>query len=84
MALGDKGEYYCHATSLGKTNFSNKATLAVKEALALREPSPPAFIAMPTSLKERVGRNVTLDCAANGYPEPVIVWLKDGATIDMQ
>ncbi|KAB7501983.1 Neogenin [Armadillidium nasatum] len=84
VTLQDRGEYYCHATNLDKTKVSHKATLTVKEALALREPSPPIFIALPSSVTKKVGQNLTLDCAANGYPEPTIVWLKDGATIDMQ
>ncbi|XP_042237700.1 neogenin-like [Homarus americanus] len=83
VATTDDGEYYCQATSLDKTKVSQQATLQVKEAFALRDPQSPVFIARPKSVVGTVGANITLDCAANGYPEPTVVWLKDGATIDM-
>lgn len=83
VAATDDGEYYCQATSLDKTKVSQQATLQVKEAFALRDPQPPVFIARPKSMVGKVGDNITLDCATNGYPEPTVVWLKDGATIDM-
>ncbi|XP_047487273.1 LOW QUALITY PROTEIN: neogenin-like [Penaeus chinensis] len=84
VVSSDEGEYYCHASSFDKTKVSHTATLRVKAAFALRDPMAPAFIATPPpSLVARVGDVATLDCAANGYPEPVVVWLKDGATIDM-
>nr|XP_045611215.1 neogenin-like isoform X3 [Procambarus clarkii] len=83
VAATDDGEYYCQATSLDKTKVSQQATLQVKEGYALRDPQSPVFIAQPKSVVGTVGANITLDCAANGYPEPTVVWLKDGATIDM-
>ncbi|XP_066989583.1 neogenin isoform X3 [Macrobrachium rosenbergii] len=83
VAKSDEGKYYCQARSLDKTKVSREANLKVQEAYALRDPQPPVFIARPKSTVVRVGGNTTLDCAANGYPEPSIVWLKDGATIDM-
>ena len=64
--------------------MSQKAKLVVKEAFALRDTEAPVFIARPKSVVAKLGQNVTLDCAANGYPEPKIVWLKDGTTLDMQ
>ena len=63
--------------------MSQQATLTVQEAYALRDTQRPVFIARPKSAVGKVGDNITLDCAANGYPEPTVVWLKDGATIDM-
>ena len=83
VARSDEGKYYCRATSLDKTKVSKEADLKVQEAYALRDTQPPVFIARPKSVVVRVGGNTTLDCAANGYPEPTVVWLKDGATIDM-
>ncbi|XP_071534038.1 neogenin isoform X3 [Panulirus ornatus] len=79
----DDGEYYCQAVSLDKTKTSQQAILKVKKGFALRDPQPPVFIARPKSVVGTVGENITLDCATNGYPEPTVVWLKDGATIDM-
>ncbi|KAK7084454.1 putative aminophospholipid-translocase, partial [Halocaridina rubra] len=83
VARTDEGKYYCRATSIDKTKVSQEANLEVKEGFALRDPQSPVFIARPKSMIVRVGGNTTLDCAANGYPKPVVVWLKDGATIDM-
>lgn len=83
VAATDDGEYYCQANSLDKSKVSQQATLKVKEAYALRDPQRPVFIAQPKSTIGKVGDKITLDCAANGYPEPTVVWLKDGATIDM-
>ena len=83
VATTDDGEYYCQASSLDKSKVSQQATLKVEEAYALRDPQRPVFIAQPKSAVGKVSDNITLDCAANGYPEPTVVWLKDGATIDM-
>ena len=82
--LSDGGTYYCHAVNFDKTKVSQKADLDVKTAFALRDPMAPVFIAKPKSVVSKLGDNVTLDCAANGYPEPIVSWLKDGTTLDMQ
>lgn len=29
------------------------------------------------------GSTITLECAANGYPKPSILWLKDGVIVDL-
>ncbi|XP_076055481.1 neogenin protein frazzled isoform X2 [Oratosquilla oratoria] len=83
VAMSDKGQYQCVASSLDKSKKSKEAVLTVQPALALRDPSPPNFIAVPQPIVAKVGETITLDCAANGYPLPTVVWLKDGATIDM-
>lgn len=72
------GEYCCQAN---KSKVSQQATLTVKEAYALWDPLRPVLTAQPKSTIGKVGDKITLDCAANGYPEPAVVWLKDGATI---
>lgn len=47
-------------------------------------PSAPVFLITPRNTKvTNEGSSVTLDCAANGVTKPVIAWLKDGATIDL-
>lgn len=56
----------------------------MSESYALRSPTRPTFIARPRSQVVVLGASFALDCAANGYPDPNIVWLKDGATVDMQ
>lgn len=46
--------------------------------------SAPTFIAYPRSVVAVEGQNVSLDCAANGNPNPTITWLKDGSAIDLK
>ena len=43
----------------------------------------PVFLATPRNTKALVGSEVSLDCAAKGNPNPEIIWLKDGASIDL-
>jgi len=43
----------------------------------------PVFIAQPLQQIVTEGSNVTLECAANGYPKPSIFWLKDGVALDL-
>ncbi|XP_050711957.1 neogenin-like isoform X2 [Eriocheir sinensis] len=74
------GEYCCQAN---KSKVSQQATLTVKEAYALWDPQRPVLTAQPKSTIGKVGDKITLDCAANGYPEPAVVWLRDSATIHM-
>lgn len=45
--------------------------------------TPPIFIAKPLQQVIIEGSTVTLECAANGYPKPSILWLKDGVAIDV-
>lgn len=75
----------CNASGLNSYRLSNKANLIIngdqEQAASI---SPPSFIASPLSKIVAVeGQTVTLDCAANGNPQPKISWLKDGNTIDM-
>ncbi|XP_050712658.1 neogenin-like isoform X5 [Eriocheir sinensis] len=74
------GEYCCQAN---KSKVSQQATLTVKEAYALRDPQRPVLTAQPKSTIGKVGDKITVDCAANGYPEPAMVCLRDSATIHM-
>ncbi|CAG9865498.1 unnamed protein product [Phyllotreta striolata] len=80
----DQGTYRCNASILSTHKLSNKAVLHVgldqEEALNVAGPS---FVAQPLPGTYVEGQNVSLDCAANGYPKPVITWLKDGYPIDM-
>lgn len=43
----------------------------------------PVFIAQPLQQIATEGSNVTLECAANSYPKPTILWLKDGVALDL-
>ncbi|XP_044265919.1 neogenin isoform X2 [Tribolium madens] len=79
----DQGSYRCNATGLNLYKLSNKATLVVSGEREEAHFVSPTFIARPKSAVVVEGQNVSLDCAANGYPHPTITWLKDGSTIDM-
>ena len=72
----------CNASGLNSHWLSKAAMLTVNEEdeLAL---TTPTFIAAPRSQVVIEGQTVTLDCAANGVPKPIIKWLKDGYTIDL-
>ncbi|XP_015837098.1 neogenin isoform X4 [Tribolium castaneum] len=83
VAESDQGAYRCNATGLNLYKLSNKATLTVSGDREEAHFVPPTFIARPKSAVVVEGQNVSLDCAANGYPHPSITWLKDGSTIDM-
>jgi neogenin len=48
------------------------------------KPEAPNFLATPRTTVVTEGTRVTLECAANGHPRPVITWLKDGTTIDLE
>ncbi|KAG8236477.1 hypothetical protein J437_LFUL016977 [Ladona fulva] len=82
--LADSGQYRCNVSSLGKHRLSRVALLTVE-----RDPegstriSSPVFTAKPRSTVVAKGSTVTLDCAANGNPKPIITWLKDGVTVDL-
>lgn len=45
--------------------------------------SAPVFVAQPLQQTVIEGSDVTLECAANGYPKPTILWLKDGVALDL-
>ncbi|KAK9751964.1 Neogenin C-terminus [Popillia japonica] len=80
----DQGSYRCNASGLNSYKLSNKAALYISDD---REQGaskfPPHFIALPMRQVVIEGQNVTLDCAANGNPNPTVTWLKDGVSIDM-
>ncbi|XP_075218308.1 neogenin protein frazzled isoform X2 [Lycorma delicatula] len=80
----DKGIYRCNVTGLAGFALSEKATLDIDLDLdSSISTMAPVFIAMPRDTVAIEGNIVTFDCAANGNPQPVIVWLKDGVNLDM-
>ncbi|XP_046143362.1 neogenin-like isoform X4 [Osmia bicornis bicornis] len=78
----DIGSYRCNASSYGQYRLSNKAQLGLLTSDIDQESTPPVFIAKPLQQVAIEGSTVTLECAANGYPKPSILWLKDGVAID--
>ncbi|XP_044744590.1 neogenin isoform X2 [Coccinella septempunctata] len=80
----DQGAYRCNASSLNSFNISSKAILKVIDDIdKATQITAPIFIAKPHREVVIEGQEVSLDCAANGYPKPSIKWLKNGVTIDM-
>ncbi|KAG7210321.1 hypothetical protein KM043_011860 [Ampulex compressa] len=79
----DIGSYRCNASGYGQYRLSNKAQLGLLTSDIDQGSTAPAFIAQPSQQVAIVGSNVTLECAANGYPKPTVFWLKDGVAIDL-
>ncbi|XP_065168608.1 neogenin isoform X4 [Atheta coriaria] len=81
----DQGMYRCNASGPNTHLLSTKAHLLINEDTDQEDYTnmPPKFIAEPMAQVATEGQTVTLDCAANGNPAPVIKWLKDGYNIDM-
>ena len=44
--------------------------------------SPPSITTEPTGRKDRLFNTVTLTCSADGNPDPVIRWYKDGVALE--
>ena len=77
--IGDRAGYRCSAGSI----TSKQADLKLKALVSNAEPEPPTFLVTPTSQAVVVGADVTLECSANGLPQPSITWLKDGRQLEM-
>ncbi|XP_060828361.1 neogenin isoform X4 [Bombus pascuorum] len=81
--IQDIGSYRCNVRSYGQDRLSNKAQLGLLTSDIDQESTPPVFIAKPLQQMTIEESTVTLECAANGYPKPSILWLKDGVAIDL-
>ncbi|XP_011252617.1 neogenin isoform X4 [Camponotus floridanus] len=79
----DVGSYRCNASGYGQNRLSNKAQLGLLSSDIDEGSSAPVFIAQPLQQIAVEGSDVTLECAANGYPKPTIQWLKDGAALNL-
>ncbi|KAF3821003.1 hypothetical protein GH733_011156 [Mirounga leonina] len=70
----DSGDYECRATNeAGST--SRRAKLVVYVPPSIREDGRRA------NVSGMAGQSLTLECDANGFPAPKIVWFKDGQPI---
>lgn len=77
--IGDRAGYRCSAGSI----TSRQADLKLQALVSNADPEPPAFLVIPTSKSVIIGGDVTLECSANGLPQPTITWLKDGRQLEM-
>ena len=77
----DRGSYKCVASG---GLVSREADLNLKALVADAELEAPQFLAAPRTQAVEVGAEVTLECAANGLPQPQITWLRDGRELDLE
>ena len=78
--IPDRGSYSCTAGTL----VSRTAELHLKALVAKAGPEPPVFLLTPRGRSVLVGSRVTLECSANGLPQPNLTWLKDGREIELE
>lgn len=83
VQLHDVGSYRCNASGFGQSRLSNKAQLGLLTSDIDQSTSAPIFIARPSQQVAIEGSTITLECAANGYPKPSILWLKNGIAVDL-
>ncbi|EHH28480.1 hypothetical protein EGK_18923, partial [Macaca mulatta] len=73
-AQHDQGQYECQAvSSLGVKKVSVQLTVKPK-ALAV-------FTQRPQDTSVEVGKNINISCHAQGEPQPIITWNKEGVQI---
>ena len=77
----DRGSYK-YVTEAGLQ--SQSADLNLKALIANADPEAPQFLARPRTQAVEVGGEVTLECSANGLPQPQITWLKDGREMELE
>nr|XP_039320734.1 peroxidasin-like protein isoform X5 [Saimiri boliviensis boliviensis] len=73
-AQHDQGQYECQAvSSLGVKKVSVQLTVKPKAL--------PVFIQRPQDTSVEVGKNINISCHAQGEPQPIITWNKEGVQI---
>jgi neogenin len=77
--IGDRASYYCVVSGTSSVTADLKLQ-ALPESAA---PEAPSFLVTPFSQAVILGEEVTLECAANGVPQPSISWLKDGRELEL-
>ena len=75
----DRGSYKCTRDGL----VSRSADLNLKALIANAAPEAPQFLNTPKGQAVMVETDVTLECSANGLPQPTITWLKDGRELEL-
>ena len=76
MGLSGVGEYTCRASNtVGDDTF--RWNISFTEEIVA-----PQLIATPVSQDVNYGHTVLMACVANGYPEPEIIWSRNGQVLD--
>jgi hypothetical protein len=78
--IGDRASYRCQVAGA----LSVPAGLKLMALPVSAGPAPPAFLVTPRSRAVLRGGEVTLECAANGVPQPRVSWLKDGRELELE
>ncbi|XP_020900100.1 receptor-type tyrosine-protein phosphatase S-like [Exaiptasia diaphana] len=76
LQKSDQGYYECVAQNLHGMVFSRRARLYIRVVQR-----PPRFTVKPRDQVVDPDSDVTLNCAADGFPKPSIVWERDGSRI---
>uniref|UniRef100_A0A673VDL4 Lactoperoxidase n=1 Tax=Suricata suricatta TaxID=37032 RepID=A0A673VDL4_SURSU len=74
VALHDQGQYECQAVNI----IGSQRAVA---HLTVQPRVTPVFASVPGDRTVEVGTSVQLPCSAQGEPEPVITWNKDGVQV---
>lgn len=81
--MEDSGNYSCAIWSPAGT-AEDFAILTVEDPLfSSGVPTSPPSISFPTPLQQRipVGQTAQFVCVATGFPQPTIMWLRDGEPV---
>ena len=78
--IGDRASYSCRVAEI----TSPAAELKLQALPESAAPAPPSFLQTPVNVRLLRGEQTTLECAANGVPQPTITWLKDGKRLDLE
>ncbi|XP_067042722.1 fibroblast growth factor receptor 4-like isoform X2 [Acropora muricata] len=74
VSLSDQGNYWCEARNF----LGSKKTSTVAVSVLMK----PVFIIHPKNVSVSLNDgNITLECAAEGSPKPVIIWLQNNSTM---
>ncbi|XP_047738049.1 peroxidasin [Hyalella azteca] len=78
---GDAGFYECRAINEMGEVASRPAKISMTHQY--RDNSPPVIIEEPQNLNATLGQRVELPCNVTGYPEPDVVWSKEGGFLQL-
>ncbi|XP_069777626.1 peroxidasin homolog isoform X1 [Narcine bancroftii] len=74
VAAHDQGQYECQAINVVQVK-------RVRVQLKVHPKVIPVFTDVPRDITAEVGQDVKIPCSAQGEPQPIITWTKDGVQI---